>query len=144
MKKYWLPWNSANLRKIQLFYFRNCSDICIAWYHGTCNDSQYCLTSGHCMQESQHPQTFSKRKTNAIKCLLVLLCKAEDFHLECCSTVPLKALEFFRMSCSLFSNKWILMLTKVYVLLHSCCMLSVGVAMPNTSAYTEFISAVTN
>lgn len=64
----------------------------------------------------KHPQTFSKRKTNATKCHLELLCKAEDFHWECCSIVPVIALKPFQMPCSLFSNRSILMLTKV-----NCC-----------------------
>lgn len=96
-------------------------------------------------------QTFSKRKTNAMKCHLLLLCKGEDFYLECCSMVPVIALKLFWMSCSLFSNKWILMLKMLKILMlkvncaaPSCCMLSVGVAIPNTSVDTEFICAFTN
>lgn len=82
---------------------------------------------------SKYPQTYSKRRTNATKCHLVLLYKAEDFHLEYCSIVPIIAPNLFQTSCSLLRIKWILILEKTNVLPHSCCMLSIGVATPNTT-----------
>lgn len=51
------------------------------------------------------PKPSVRETTNAIKCHPVLLCKAEDLHFECGSTVPGIALKPFRMSCSLLSKQ---------------------------------------